>query len=153
MVDNQNSTLDLDVIKFRAEILTKYGKELTIFHKEGNGWNSRPTLGIIHEACISVMHDVYPHLRGYKTLGVANREKHYVMFRKIYMSIASEAHYTRVMVGASVNRDHSSVSYSLKSLKDMLYIGDIMYTTAHDLTIKTLNNKCGNYFRQYLKTI
>ena len=39
MVDNQNSTLDLDVIKFRAEILTKYGKELTIFHKEGNGWN------------------------------------------------------------------------------------------------------------------
>ena len=153
MVDNQNDTLDLDIIKFKSQILIKYGKELKIFHKEGNAWTGRPTLKMIEGACITAMHDAYPHLIRYKTLGVASREKHYVMFRKIYMSIASEAHYTRVMVGASVNRDHSSVSYSLKSMKDMLYIGDIMYTTAHDLTIKTLNNKCGNYFKQYLKTI
>ena len=153
MVDNQNDTLDLDVIRFKDKILTKYGKELTIFHKEGNKWDNRPTLGVIEEVCIDVMHNFYPHLKGYKTLGVINREKDYVMFRKIYMSIASEAHYTRTMVGVSVSRDHSSVSYSLKSVKDMLYIGDVMYTTTHNLIIKELNNKCGNYFKQYLKTI
>ena len=52
MVDNQNDTLDLDVIKFKDKILTKYGKELTIFHKEGNKWDNRPTLGIIEEVSL-----------------------------------------------------------------------------------------------------
>lgn len=134
MTDNQHITLRKDIVKFKKLILEVYGVKLQIYGTGTTNY-SIPSLNLVSDATIEVMKNAYPALI-YKDLKSRYRGRHYVMFRKLYCYIAYNLGYTCAAVGNHVDRDHSSVIHSRKSVEDMLYIQDKEYTE----NLKLINN-------------
>lgn len=143
MINNQPVNLDQEIFKFKELLLTKYGVDVYIYEKLNSSGFMRPTVSQIENACVEVMHEMYPELKNHTNLSTQLRTKEVVMFRKIYFYLGYHAKYTCNFIGKKVNRHHASVIHGKNSVEDMIYIKDKEYAEALEKTTKIINRHVG----------
>lgn len=131
------------ISKFKKKIFDSYGIKLTILTPADNVYR----LTIPETAAIVNRHLVkYTLNNKKKAIDLQNKTRRddRVLHHQVFCKLCKDMNYTLTEIGRYLDKDHSTIIYSIRRATDMIYINDNRFLTVYNSVKKDLINQIEN---------